>query len=156
LRGIPKRVTHWSPGFPVSDDSMRARCPLPRTLWIPQSATTLPKKGAEPTPYRQPKLPRSLKALQSLYANSKKSFNRPLESRCRCTAGGVTPPRLHRRLQTINTNVSSSYTDYIRPGKKPSPTVHRTPSPARLKISHGNGNRLFSRPNTHPRRFRGT
>lgn len=99
------------PRVPVSDNSMVGDEPTYRSLWL-RIRDALPKKGRKTDAIGgEPKLPIELEgALQSLYGNYEKAFNR-WEADAEAQARGLTPPVFI--VVCSNTNVSKMVFDYI-------------------------------------------
>lgn len=105
------------PRVPVSDDAVSGEQPTYRDLWL-RIRDELPKKGRKTDAIGgEPKLPIELEgALQSLYSNYKRSYDR-WERQDRARSGGSTPPVFI--VVCNNTNVSKMVFDYIAGWEKP-------------------------------------
>lgn len=135
------------PRVPVDDDQMRGNQPTYRDLWL-RIRNELPKKGRKKSAISgEPKLPAVLEgALQSLYANYRKSYELWAESEA-AKSGDSTPPVFI--VVCSNTNVSKLIYDYIAGWPKNLPDGTEIPVPGRLDLfDNVKDGRWLSRPNT--------
>jgi len=120
------------PRVPVADDSMTGEAPTYRELWL-RIREHLPKKGrAQEKLSEEPQLPAELEgALQSLYANYKKYYDRwvamPLHE------GQIATPPVFI-VVCNNTNVSKLVFDYIAGWDKTLPDGTVVPVPGKLPL----------------------
>ncbi len=136
------------PRVPVSDNSMQGAMPTYRDLWL-RIREDLPKKGrgANDVSGGDPRLPAELEgALQSLYANYAKSFER-WKNNTDARANGLTPPVFI--VVCNNTNVSKLVFDYVAGYEKTLPGGTVVAVPGRLPLfSNVKGDRFTNNPNT--------
>jgi type III restriction enzyme len=135
------------PRVPVADDSMGGEMPTYRDLWL-RIRDDLPKKGRSTDAVTgEPKLPAVLEgALQSLYANYSKSFQR-WQSNADVQTNGSTPPVFI--VVCNNTNVSKLVFDYISGWEKTLSDGSTVAVPGHLPLfSNVDGTQFISRPNT--------
>jgi type III restriction enzyme len=126
---------------------MASDLPTYRNIWL-RIRDDLPKKGRGTEAVSgEPKLPVVLEgALQSLYANYAKSFQR-WEKNAEARANGLTPPVFI--VVCNNTNVSKRVFDYIAGWEKQLPNETTVAVPGRLPLfSNVDGGRFIDRPNT--------
>jgi len=135
------------PRVPVADDAMDGEMPTYRNLWY-RIRDDLPKKGRGTQDVSgEPKLPAILEgALQSLYANYAKYFERSQKS-LDDDGNGLAPPVFI--VVCNNTNVSKLVFDYISGWEKPLPDGATVAVPGRLPLfSNVDGDHFIHRPNT--------
>ncbi|HEV3025626.1 MAG TPA: DEAD/DEAH box helicase family protein, partial [Pirellulales bacterium] len=135
------------PRVPVADDSMRGDLPTYRDLWL-RIRDDLPKKGRGTAAVSgEPRLPAVLEgALQSLYDNYAKSFQRWAANEA-ARAAGLTPPVFI--VVCSNTNVSKLVFDYIAGWEKQLPGGATVAVPGKLHLfSNVEGEQFTARPNT--------
>lgn len=139
------------PRVPVADNTMEGEQPTYRDLWL-RIRDDLPKKGRKTQAISgEPNLPVVLEgALQSLYANYAKSYQRWLDND-EAQANGLTPPVFI--VVCNNTNVSKMVYDHISGWDKELPDGGTVAVPGKLPIFSNveqgpTGNRFSDRPNT--------
>ncbi len=139
------------PRVPVADNTMDGKLPTYRDLWL-RIRDDLPKKGRKTQAISgEPNLPVALEgALQSLYANYAKSYQRWLDND-EAQANGLTPPVFI--VVCNNTNVSKMVFDHIAGWEKELLDGSTVAVPGKLPIFSNveqgpTGNRFSDRPNT--------
>ena len=135
------------PRVPIADDSMRGNLPTYRDLWL-RIRDDLPKKGRGAAEYAgEPKLPAELEgALQSLYANYAKSYDR-WRANEEARESGLTPPVFI--VVCNNTSVSKMVFDYVAGWEKKLADGSTVAVPGRLALfSNVEGGQFIVRPNT--------
>lgn len=136
------------PRVPVADDAMSGEQPTYRDIW-PRIREALPRKGRKTGPLAgEPKLPPELQgALQSLYGNYVKSFDRWKEAAARTPDKSHTPPVFI--VVCNNTNVSKLVFDYVSGWTKSLDGGTEVVVPGALPLfSNESGGRWTARPNT--------
>jgi len=135
------------PRVPVADNAMISDQPTYRNIWY-RIRDDLPKKGrGTAAVFGDPRLPVVLEgALQSLYANYEKCFDR-WKRNAEVHAAGLTPPVFI--VVCNNTNVSKMVFDYIAGWEKRLSNETAVAVSGRLALfSNVDGRRFINRPNT--------